>query len=52
VLWDALVADNLPACTKYAQTLQNVPAGHPRAPMPPASPAQQHAIQAALRELV
>jgi 4-hydroxy-tetrahydrodipicolinate synthase len=51
VLWNALVADNLPACTKYAQTLQGVPAGHPRAPMPPASPAQQRAIQAALRGL-
>ena len=34
-LWNALVANNLPACTKYAQTLQNVPAGHPSAPMPP-----------------
>ncbi len=52
VLWNALVADNLPACTKYAQTLQGVPAGHPRAPMPPASPAQQRAIQAAFGELV
>ena len=51
-LWNALVADNLPACTKYAQTLQSVPAGHPRTPMPPASPAQQRAIQAALRGLV
>jgi 4-hydroxy-tetrahydrodipicolinate synthase len=52
VLWNALIADNLPACTKYAQTLQHVPAGHPRAPMPPASPAQQRAIQAALRGLI
>jgi 4-hydroxy-tetrahydrodipicolinate synthase len=51
VLWNALIADNLPACTKYAQTLQHVPAGHPRPPMPPASPAQQRAIQAALRGL-
>jgi 4-hydroxy-tetrahydrodipicolinate synthase len=50
-LWNALVADNLPACTKYAQTFQGVPAGHPRAPMPPASPAQQRAIQTALRGL-
>jgi 4-hydroxy-tetrahydrodipicolinate synthase len=49
VLWNALVADNLPACTKYAQTLQGVPAGSPRAPMPPASQAQQRAIAAALR---
>jgi 4-hydroxy-tetrahydrodipicolinate synthase len=51
VLWNALVADNLPACTKYAQTLQGVPAGHPRAPMPSASPAQQRTIQTALRGL-
>ena len=52
VFWNALVADNLPACTKYAQTLQGVPAGQPRPPMPAASPAQQRAIQAALRALV
>jgi 4-hydroxy-tetrahydrodipicolinate synthase len=47
-LWNALVADNLPACTKHAQALQGVPAGHPRAPMPPASAAQQAAIRRAL----
>jgi 4-hydroxy-tetrahydrodipicolinate synthase len=52
VLWNALVADNLPACTKHAQALQGVPSGPPRAPMPPASPAQQQAIRAALRGLV
>ncbi len=52
VLWNALIADNLPACTKYAQTLQGVPAGQPRAPMPPASPGQQRAIETALRALV
>jgi 4-hydroxy-tetrahydrodipicolinate synthase len=52
VLWNALAADNLPACTKHAQALQGVPSGQPRAPMPPASAAQQRAIQAALRELV
>ena len=27
VLWNALVADNLPACTKHAQALQGVPVG-------------------------
>jgi 4-hydroxy-tetrahydrodipicolinate synthase len=52
VLWNALVADNLPACTKYAQALQGVPPGQPRAPMPPASAAQQQAIRAALHGLV
>jgi 4-hydroxy-tetrahydrodipicolinate synthase len=47
-LWNAMVADNLPACTKYAQVLQGCPGGHPRAPMPTASAAQQRAIRAAL----
>jgi 4-hydroxy-tetrahydrodipicolinate synthase len=47
-LWNAMVGDNLPACVKYAQTLQGVPALYPRAPMPVASPAQQAAIRAAL----
>ncbi|MDE2199945.1 MAG: dihydrodipicolinate synthase family protein [Rhodospirillales bacterium] len=47
-LWNALIADNLPACTKYAQSLQGCAAGLPRAPMPAASPAQQAAIAAAL----
>jgi 4-hydroxy-tetrahydrodipicolinate synthase len=50
-LWNAMVGDNLPACTKYAQSLQGVPAGQPRAPMPPASDAQQRAIRAALAGL-
>ena len=47
-LWNAMVGDNLPACTKYTQTLQGCPGGQPRAPMPPASAAQQRAIRAAL----
>jgi 4-hydroxy-tetrahydrodipicolinate synthase len=47
-LWNAMVADNLPACTKYAQVLQGCPGGHPRAPMPVASAAQQRAIRTAL----
>jgi 4-hydroxy-tetrahydrodipicolinate synthase len=47
-LWNAMVGDNLPACTKYAQTLQGCPGGEPRAPMPTASAAQQRAIRAAL----
>lgn len=52
VLWNAMVADNLPACTKYAQSLQGVPAGRPRAPMPAASEAQRTAIEGALRALI
>ena len=37
-LWNAVIADNLPACTRYAQTLQGLPRTYPRAPMPEASP--------------
>ena len=44
----ASIADNLPACTRYAQTLQGLPKTWPRAPMPEASPAQQAAIKANL----
>jgi 4-hydroxy-tetrahydrodipicolinate synthase len=47
-LWNAMVGDNLPACTKHAQVLQGCPGGYPRAPMPSASAAQQRAIGAAL----
>jgi 4-hydroxy-tetrahydrodipicolinate synthase len=47
-VWNAMVGDNLPACTKYAQVLQGCPGGHPRAPMPAASAAQQGAIRRAL----
>lgn len=50
-LWNALIADNLPACTRHAQILQGQPKTHPRAPMPEASPAQQAAIAKALEAL-
>jgi 4-hydroxy-tetrahydrodipicolinate synthase len=50
-LWNAMFDDNLPACTKYAQSLQGCDAGHPRAPMPPASPEQQQKIRQALAGL-
>ena len=50
-LWNAMVGDNLPACTKFAQAAQGCDAGLPRAPMPPASPSQQAAIHTALRGL-
>jgi 4-hydroxy-tetrahydrodipicolinate synthase len=46
-LWNAMAGDNLPACVKYAQTLQGSPGLYPRAPMPVASPAQQTAIRKA-----
>lgn len=50
-LWNAIFDDNLPANTKYAQSLQGCPAGLPRAPMPPASAEQQKKIRAALADL-
>jgi 4-hydroxy-tetrahydrodipicolinate synthase len=50
-LWNALVADNLPACTRYAQTLQGMAKTYPRAPMPAASSAQEVAIRSALEGL-
>ncbi|MCA8928050.1 MAG: dihydrodipicolinate synthase family protein [Alphaproteobacteria bacterium] len=50
-LWNAMFADNLPACVKYAQSLQGLPAGAPRAPMPVATPEQRTAIRVALEKL-
>ena len=50
-LWNAVIADNLPACTRYAQMLQGMPQTYPRAPMPEASVAQQAAIAKALEGL-
>ena len=50
-LWNAILADNLPACTRHAQMLQGLPPTWPRAPMPAASPAQQAAIHRALQAL-
>ena len=51
VLWNAIIADNLPACTRYAQRLQGLPETWPRAPMPAASEAQQAAVKSALAGL-
>jgi 4-hydroxy-tetrahydrodipicolinate synthase len=51
MLWNAIVADNLPACARHAQTLQELPKTWSRAPMPEASPAQQAAIAQALEAL-
>lgn len=47
-LWNTIAGDNLPACVKYVLERQGVPAGLPRAPMPPASAAQRAAIERAL----
>jgi 4-hydroxy-tetrahydrodipicolinate synthase len=48
MLWNAIIADNLPACTRYAQSLQGLPETWSRAPMPPASKSQQTEIRAGL----
>ncbi len=51
-LWNALMPhDNLPAATKFAQSLQGVPSGLPRQPMPSADSNQQEKIRAALENL-
>ena len=50
-LWNAMVGDNLPACTKYAQALQGCPAGRARAPMPEPDATCKDAIRTALQEL-
>jgi 4-hydroxy-tetrahydrodipicolinate synthase len=50
-LWNAVVSDNLPACTRYAQSLQGLPKTFSRAPMPEASVAQRAAIKTALEGL-
>jgi len=47
-LWNALLADNLPANVKCAQALLGRKAGVPRSPMPSSTPAQVAAIRAAL----
>src|SRR5947208_6501948 len=50
-LWNAIIADNLPACARHSQALQGLPKAFSRAPMPEASPAQQAAIRKALEGL-
>jgi len=50
-VWQAIEADNLPACTKYALTLQGCPAGLPRPPMHAPSEAQKRNIRAALEAI-
>jgi 4-hydroxy-tetrahydrodipicolinate synthase len=46
--WNAMEIYNLPACIRYAQSLQGVNAGVPRMPMRPATPEQQARIKPAL----
>lgn len=49
-IWNAIFADNLPANTKYAMSLQGRNGGLPRAPMPPTSSDQKPRIQSALEK--
>jgi 4-hydroxy-tetrahydrodipicolinate synthase len=51
-LWNALQADNLPACVRHAQQLQGVASGVSRAPMPEPSDDQKNRIKEALSHLV
>jgi 4-hydroxy-tetrahydrodipicolinate synthase len=50
--WNATDHYNLPACIRYAQSLQGVDAGFPRMPMRPATEAQQAKIKPALEAVL
>jgi len=49
--WNALICDDLPACIKYAQSLQGVPLALPRAPMRMPDEARKRRIAEALNAL-
>ena len=48
-IWNAIMADNLPANVKTALAMQGRPAGIPRMPMPESSEQQRASIEAALQ---
>jgi 4-hydroxy-tetrahydrodipicolinate synthase len=50
--WNATDHYNLPACIRYAQSLQGVDAGFPRMPMRPATEAQRAKIKPALEAVL
>jgi 4-hydroxy-tetrahydrodipicolinate synthase len=50
--WNTITGDNMPACVKYALSLQGCASGLPRQPMPVATPEQRTAIKAALKDLL
>jgi 4-hydroxy-tetrahydrodipicolinate synthase len=50
--WNATDHFNLPACIRYAQSLQGVEAGCPRMPMRPATEAQRAKIKPALEAVL
>ena len=47
--WNACSLENLPACVKFAQSLQGIPESFPRAPMPVANAKAQERIMSALK---
>jgi len=49
--WNAILCDDLPACVKYAQSLQGVDAGLPRAPMRMPDEARRKRIDLAFEQL-
>ena len=51
-LWNAMDHYNLPACIRYAQSLQGVDTGVPRMPMRPATAEQQAKIKPALEAVL
>ncbi len=51
-LWNAMDTFNLPACIRFAQSLQGVDAGQPRMPMRPATEAQRARIKPALEAVL
>jgi 4-hydroxy-tetrahydrodipicolinate synthase len=50
--WNAMDHYNLPACIRYAQSLQGVETGSPRMPMRPATDIQKSKIQPALEAVL
>jgi 4-hydroxy-tetrahydrodipicolinate synthase len=50
--WNAISAENLPACVKHALTLQGCVGGASRQPMPAPSARQRDAIQSTLRAVL
>jgi 4-hydroxy-tetrahydrodipicolinate synthase len=50
--WNTIAGDNLPACVKYALTLQGSTGGLPRQPMRAPTGSQKEAISAALKHLL
>jgi len=50
--WNSILGDNMPACAKYALSLQNCPVGHVRKPMNEATPKQRERIETTLKDLL